>query len=233
MIEAAGGRTLRFLQEKSVTELRAVKPRKVAGLASMGIESVLDLLMHYPRRYDRPPPPVRDRGPRRRRGGDGHRNRAPRLGSPHERRQDDGAAASSTTGRPASKWCSSTSPGGPARLRRGRRGRHLRPHRDVPGRTADDQSGHRPRRRPDRPHRAGVPPVGQGQDRFDRDRLLRYRGARAHQDGWARSCRRDSSTSSTSSAARRPSAGSTPPRASTSGISPGAAWLSTSCCDSS
>ena len=28
-----------------------MKPRKVAGLASMGVESVLDLLMHYPRRY--------------------------------------------------------------------------------------------------------------------------------------------------------------------------------------
>ena len=51
MSEAAGGRTLRFLEAKSVSELRSVKARKVAGLASMGIESVLDLLMHYPRRY--------------------------------------------------------------------------------------------------------------------------------------------------------------------------------------
>ncbi len=42
---------MRFLQEKSVTELRAVKARKAAGLESMGIESVLDLLMHYPRRW--------------------------------------------------------------------------------------------------------------------------------------------------------------------------------------
>jgi ATP-dependent DNA helicase RecG len=49
--EAAGGRTLRFLQDKSVRELRAVKPRKAAGLESMGIETVLDLLMHYPRRW--------------------------------------------------------------------------------------------------------------------------------------------------------------------------------------
>ena len=48
---AAGGRTLRFLGDKGVVELRSVKARKAAGLASMGIESVLDLLMHYPRRY--------------------------------------------------------------------------------------------------------------------------------------------------------------------------------------
>jgi ATP-dependent DNA helicase RecG len=49
--EAVGGRTLRFLQEKSVRELRAVKTRKAAGLEAMGIETVLDLLMCYPRRY--------------------------------------------------------------------------------------------------------------------------------------------------------------------------------------
>jgi ATP-dependent DNA helicase RecG len=42
---------LRFLGDKSVAELRSVKTRKAAGLSSMGIESVLDLLMHYPRRY--------------------------------------------------------------------------------------------------------------------------------------------------------------------------------------
>ncbi len=42
---------MRFLQEKSVRELRAVKARKASGLESMGIETVLDLLMHYPRRY--------------------------------------------------------------------------------------------------------------------------------------------------------------------------------------
>ena len=51
MSEAAGGRTLRFLQEKGVRELRTVKARKAAGLEAMGIETVLDLLMCYPRRY--------------------------------------------------------------------------------------------------------------------------------------------------------------------------------------
>jgi ATP-dependent DNA helicase RecG len=49
--EAAGGRKLRALADKSVRELRAVKARKATGLESMGIETVLDLLMHYPRRY--------------------------------------------------------------------------------------------------------------------------------------------------------------------------------------
>jgi len=48
---AEGGRKLRFLRDKAVTELRSVKPRKAAGLESMGIETVLDLLTHYPRRY--------------------------------------------------------------------------------------------------------------------------------------------------------------------------------------
>jgi ATP-dependent DNA helicase RecG len=48
---AAQGRTLRFLASRGVIELNAVKPRKAAGLASMGIETVLQLLMHYPRRY--------------------------------------------------------------------------------------------------------------------------------------------------------------------------------------
>jgi ATP-dependent DNA helicase RecG len=49
--EAAGGRTLRFLADKSVRELRSVKASKATGLESMGIETVLDLLMHYPRRW--------------------------------------------------------------------------------------------------------------------------------------------------------------------------------------
>src|ERR1035441_9701113 len=49
--EAAGGRTLRFLADKSVRELRSVKASKATGLESMGIENVLDLLMHYPRRF--------------------------------------------------------------------------------------------------------------------------------------------------------------------------------------
>jgi len=49
--QAAGGRKLRALADKSVRELRAVKARKATGLESMGIETVLDLLMHYPRRY--------------------------------------------------------------------------------------------------------------------------------------------------------------------------------------
>ena len=42
---------MRFLGNKEVIELRSVKARKATGLESMGIETVLDLLMHYPRRY--------------------------------------------------------------------------------------------------------------------------------------------------------------------------------------
>ncbi len=43
--------TLRDLGRLPVTELRAVGPKLATGLAEMGIESVLGLLEHYPRRY--------------------------------------------------------------------------------------------------------------------------------------------------------------------------------------
>ncbi|HKH87825.1 MAG TPA: ATP-dependent DNA helicase RecG [Acidimicrobiales bacterium] len=45
------GRRLRTLDGLAVSELKAVTPRKVPGLRALGIETVLDLLMHYPRRY--------------------------------------------------------------------------------------------------------------------------------------------------------------------------------------
>ena len=43
--------TLRDLAARPVTDLRAVGDKLQAGLAEMGIENVLDLLEHYPRRY--------------------------------------------------------------------------------------------------------------------------------------------------------------------------------------
>ncbi len=43
--------TLRDLAARPVTDLRAVGDKLRAGLAEMGIETVLDLLEHYPRRY--------------------------------------------------------------------------------------------------------------------------------------------------------------------------------------
>ncbi|HEU5306613.1 MAG TPA: ATP-dependent DNA helicase RecG [Acidimicrobiia bacterium] len=45
------GLTLRELASHRVDELRAVGDKLRAGLADMGIETVLDLLEHYPRRY--------------------------------------------------------------------------------------------------------------------------------------------------------------------------------------
>jgi ATP-dependent DNA helicase RecG len=48
---ALGGLTLRELASHRVTELKAVGDKLRAGLADMGIETVLDLLEHYPRRY--------------------------------------------------------------------------------------------------------------------------------------------------------------------------------------
>ncbi len=45
------GRTLEQLSRHGVGELHGVGPRKVTALRALGIESVLDLLMTYPRRY--------------------------------------------------------------------------------------------------------------------------------------------------------------------------------------
>jgi ATP-dependent DNA helicase RecG len=45
------GLTLRELAGRRVDELKAVGPKLAAGLAEMEIETVLDLLEHYPRRY--------------------------------------------------------------------------------------------------------------------------------------------------------------------------------------
>ena len=82
---------MRFLQDKGVTELRRVKARKAAGLESMGIETVLDLLMHYPRRYIDRRHQSEIGALAEDDGGDGHRHGATSLHSPHEGRQDDGA----------------------------------------------------------------------------------------------------------------------------------------------
>jgi len=43
--------TLRELDGKPVDTLTGVGPKKLAALRSMGIETVLDVLLHYPRRY--------------------------------------------------------------------------------------------------------------------------------------------------------------------------------------
>ncbi|MGH9304187.1 MAG: OB-fold nucleic acid binding domain-containing protein, partial [Acidimicrobiales bacterium] len=45
------GRRLRTLAATGASELKSVPPRKAASLRTLGIESVLDLLTHYPRRY--------------------------------------------------------------------------------------------------------------------------------------------------------------------------------------
>jgi ATP-dependent DNA helicase RecG len=45
------GRRLRQLAKIELTRLTRIGPKRVAGLAEMGIETVLDLITHYPRRY--------------------------------------------------------------------------------------------------------------------------------------------------------------------------------------
>ena len=44
-------RRLKQLAELPVTKLDAVSPKTAEALEAMGIETVLDLLTHYPRRY--------------------------------------------------------------------------------------------------------------------------------------------------------------------------------------
>ena len=160
-------------------ELRSVKARKAAGLEAMGIETVLDLLMHYPRRYvDRRhqseiaalvedeeamvTATVRRVSARRTRGG---KTMVQVVVEDGTGRLDDRVLQPAVAGEAAA-----------GRLG----GRRLRADGDLPGRPPDDEPGRGPRRRPDRPPRARLPTVGQGQDRLDRDRRLRRRGARAH-----------------------------------------------------
>ena len=45
------GVTLRQLSERSVAELRGVGPRKLVALHEVGVDSILDLLTTYPRRW--------------------------------------------------------------------------------------------------------------------------------------------------------------------------------------
>ncbi len=50
-MSAATGVTLRQLDQRAVSELRGVGPKKVEALAAVGVRSVLDLLTTYPRRW--------------------------------------------------------------------------------------------------------------------------------------------------------------------------------------
>ncbi|MDH3755620.1 MAG: DEAD/DEAH box helicase, partial [Acidimicrobiia bacterium] len=51
MTEAGDALTLADLDRKPVTDLVGVGPKKLAALAAAGIDSMLDLLLHYPLRY--------------------------------------------------------------------------------------------------------------------------------------------------------------------------------------
>ena len=136
---------------------------------------------------------------------------ASRLGSPHyEAGKSMARGRRRGRDRPAQARLLQPALARPASSRRGSAGRRLRPDRALPGRPPDDQPGRGPRRRPDGPHRADLPAVGQGQDRLRRDRRLRDRGARAHRAAGRGAAASGSSTSSASSAAPRRSRASTP-----------------------
>ncbi len=98
-------------------------------------------------------------------------------------------------------------------LQAGHRGRPVRQARGVPGPAADDQPGRRPRRRPHRAHRAGLPAVGEGRRdrRWDIGRVD-GRGAAPGRRSFADPVPDErAATASTSSTGRRPSTTSTRP----------------------
>ena len=198
----------------------------------MGIETVLDLLMHYPRRYVDRRHQSEIGLARRGRGGPGHRDRAPRLDAAHQGRQDDGPdPRRRRDGGPHARVLQPAVAGQAARRRLG--GRRLRANGDLPGRPPDDEPGRRPRRRPDRPARA------RSTRSRARRRSARPRSPRTSpkpwnaRGSWPRSCHNLGSTSSPSRDGPRHSGASTHRRPSRSASAPAAALPSTSCSGSS
>ena len=158
-----GAITLRELAGIDVGRLRGVGERKRESLSVLGIETVLDLLTTYPRRWvDRTNEArVEDLAP----GSEALvlvvgaiRVEAGRPQPPHDRRCR-GRRRHGTHARRVLQPAVARAPaaGGSA-------GRPVRQGRHVPGRPADGQPGRRPDRRPHGPHRADLPAEREGAD---------------------------------------------------------------------
>ena len=155
------GVTLRQLSERGVAELRGVGPKKVVALHEVGVDSILDLLTTYPRRWvDRTEEArVIDLVPGRealvlvtvrsvsRRTHPQPAHHGHRAGGRRLRPPERGLLQPAVAGAPA--------PAGPDR-------RPVRPGRHVPGQPADDEPGGRPHRRPHGAHRPHLPPEREG-----------------------------------------------------------------------
>ena len=155
-------RRLAQLAELDVTVLKGVGAKHAGSLReAFGIETVLDLLTHYPRNYI-------DRSRQARLADLGIGDEAMVL--------VDGRSASragAPAGRGRRRWSPRTSPTAPAtcgsrffnqawrerQLPPGTAGDPLRQGRQLPGPPADDEPGRRPGRRPHRPHHPDLPAV--------------------------------------------------------------------------
>ena len=162
----SNGRTLGDLSARPVSVLRSVSERKAARLAELGVESVLDLVTTYPRRYIDRTRQADVSGP-----GGGRRGRRAGVGAvgavaAGPERARGRRADGPRRHRPPGRRLLQPALAGQA-ARGGHRGDLLRQGRRVPGRAPDGQSGGRRRGGgdPGPAHAADparVPGVGQG-----------------------------------------------------------------------
>ena len=171
--------TLRELDEIGVDRLKGVGERKLDALQAFGIESVLDLLTFYPRRWV-------DRTNEARVSDLVAGREALVLVSVRSvskritrNRRDHGRRRSSAT---AAAGCTVTffnQPWREKQLHEGLQHRAVRQARRVPRRAADDEPDRRPDRRPHRADRADLPAEREGRAEHVGDRRVRRERARA------------------------------------------------------
>ena len=219
------GVSLRELDGHGVGELRGVGER--ATLKGFGIETVLDLLMTYPRRWVDRTNEARGRPRRRHRGprpGDGPLGPPPDDTQPSDHRRGSGRRRHPA---PARRLLQPTV--ARTATRRGTQRRSLRHRRSVPQRLADDQPDRRPHRRPHREDRADLSQSEKVQLSTGARRVDRERPRSVPSPGLGRPAARRRPPAS---APRRPGRGaarSTSRRRSPPRIRPAGGWRSTSC----
>ena len=200
--------------------------------SAFGIETVLDLLTTYPRRWvDRTNEArvARPRAPATRRSCSSPSARSPSGMLRNRRTMVDGHRRRRHRA-PAGRVLQPAVARAPAH--RGPAGRPVRQGRRVPRRAADDEPDRRPDRRPHRSHRADLPAEREGpahhvgDRRLGRERARTLPTARRRRSG----ARRGAPSTRPDRARRRAARRSTSPRRCARRRPPGAGWRSTSCC---